>query len=316
MKITHFIFCFSFLVSFTAEAQIVDKIVAKVDDQVITQSDVKEALKAYEKKLQKNPDSKKRNQSKKERRDQVIQDIINEKVLIGELERQKIEISKEEVNWAIEDEIKQRRISLEGLKSELNKKGLTFENYKKNIREGLKQRQFMQKVVYPRIRVLDYDLHEYYKKHPNDFQGFEKIRFLEIFLTPQTIPSDKNLWGFAQQIYRQLRKGASFAEMAKKYSSGAFAKQGGNSGLMDTKTMRPELLQLLLNLPLNTLSNPIPLSNEVIFICRVVERENPKLRPFNEVKELVRRQYIEARVKDELENYIMEARASHYIEIR
>lgn len=297
-----FMFCVACLgVQFpgAAAAELVDRIVVIVNDKVITQSDIDQALRGREKSTQADR----------------VQQLINDKVLWEEIERQGIVVSDEEVEEAVKNVRVQNQYSEEQLMNQLNQEGLTLTQYKKNLKRELQQEQFLSRLVYPRIRVSDYDLQEYYRRHSGEFEGYEKIRFLEIFLTPESAPG-RDIMELGSDIVSQLRKGASFTAMVKKYSKGAFADRGGDSGLLETSMMNRELVQILSTLKMNVISDPKPTPNQGVFIFKVVERRNPKQRAFEDVKGMIQQKFLQERVQDELERYLIEARSRHFIEIR
>ncbi len=113
----------------------------------------------------------------------------------------------------------------------------------------------------------------------------------------------------------QLRKGSNFKEAAKKYSKGPYAVNSGDSGFVETKEMRPDLVNLLLNLKNNEISDPITTPNGIL-IFKMLERKNPQPRTLNEVKEFVRQRCGEEQVAVEMENYIREIRARSFVEIK
>lgn len=286
-----------------AQGKIVDQIAAKVNDRVITQSDVAEEQK-----------------KKKEGKQAVINHLVNQALLIQELEKQNIDVTDAEVDRALQSIASQNRSTVDQLKGELAHQGIGDAAYREEIRNKLKRDEFLKRTIYPRIRISDYDLEEFYGKHAEEFKGYGKIRFMEILLTddsalPVRDSVSTDLKALAEDIVGQLRRGVPFSEMVKKYSRGAFAAKGGDSGIVDTGKMRPDLLNLLTMLEPNRISDPIPTPGG-IFIFKVMERLEPKTRPFNDVKEWVRQKVIQERIDEEVERYLMEVRARSFVEIK
>ncbi|MBI2341020.1 MAG: peptidyl-prolyl cis-trans isomerase [Deltaproteobacteria bacterium] len=278
--------------------QVVDQIVAKVNDVVITQSDIAEEMK-----------------KSKAGQTEVLNRLINDALLAQEIEKQNIDVTDSQVDQAMQSMAGQNRSTVDELKAELARRGIGESAYKNELREKLKRDEFLKKTIYPRIRVSDYDLEEYYRNHPSEFQGFSKIRFLELLLTPDSAPPGTDLQALAGDIVGQLRRGAPFSSLVQKYSRGAFAGKGGDSGIVDTGEMRPDLLNLLTMLEPNRISDPIPTPSG-IFIFKVIDRLDPKPRSFNEVKEWVRNRVIQERIGEEVERYLMEIRARSFVEIK
>lgn len=290
-----------------SQGQVVDKIVALVDDQVITQADLSETLRrASEGRI---PGDAPRG------RQETLQYLINEKILITEIDRQKITVTEQEISDGLQNTLRQRGQTEVELQDELAKQNLSLDKLRQKITLDLKRGRFLQKVIYPRIRMTDYDIQEYYRQHKHLFQGFDKIRYLEILLSPDTVPPGEKFGPWAAKMVAALKQGTSFSEMAKKYSRGAFAAQGGDSGLLDTKSMRQDLLTLLLSGPVGVLSDPIPFGGG-FYIFKVLERQTPRLRTVAEVKDEVQQLLAQERVIEELERYLVDARSHHYVEIR
>ncbi|OGP07581.1 MAG: hypothetical protein A2048_03450 [Deltaproteobacteria bacterium GWA2_45_12] len=298
-----------------AHAEIVDKIVALVDDEAITESDITKANinnRLFPVAVLQNKD-----QNRRTTHHYILQSLIDEKILQKEIEKSDIKISDLDVDNSIRDILVKKQMKRETLEQTLKSSGMSWNNYKESIRNNMKQEKFLQQEIYPRIRIADYDLQQYYNKNKAAYQGYGKVRFLEIFLTPESVPAGENPVDFAKKLVARLRGGESFEKLARQYSKGPFASDGGNSGLLDTTSLRGDLKELLLALKPNMVTDPMPSPDgNGIIIMKVVEKTNPMDRPLNEVKEMVRREYADEVVGNELEKFVMEARSQHFVEIR
>lgn len=303
MKKLVLIFSF-FLCSSVLAKEVVDKIVAIVDDSVITKSDVNLALEAAKKSGQPQTYSK------------IVQMLVNQKVLEAEIEKAKITITTQEVDAAMQKMAAQRGGTLKAFEEELVKNGYVVSVYREKLEKDLKRREFLKKMVYPMVRISDTDLENYYKKNLSKFTTFQKIQFLEIFLTPDSIPQGEDFVGFVKKTAAELKKKGKFSDIAKKYSKGPFAANGGDSGLVDISQLPPDLLQILFTLKMNVVSDPFPLGNKGVFIFKVLKKDGERQKTFNEVREQVRNMYAEEKADEVLEDYLMEARSRHYVEIR
>lgn len=302
MKKMKVFFTISFLLSAVAHAAVVDKIVALVDDKAITQSDLTEAT------LHPRPEWKKG-------REGILQELINEKLIESELEKEKISVTETDVDQAIRNILSQAGKTQEDLNKELTGRDIPLASYRDSIRLEVARNQFLQKVIYPRIHVSDVDLQEYYKRNAASFRSYGKIRFSQIYITQEGLVPGQSAADFAGKLATVLKQGGPFADAVRKYSKGAFVENGGDSGVLDTASLRPDLASILTSLPLNTVSNPIPMGDG-FFIFKVVQRDDPKQRSFAEMKEALREKVTSGKVHDEMERYIMEARSRHYVEIR
>lgn len=312
MKILAFIFLFF---SFQAKAEMVDKIVARVNDEVITQSDVTEALKNLERSLSVIKDPAEKARKREAFKKDVVMALVNEKILVSAIDRENIEISDDSVDRALSSLAGRHQTTIDGLKVRMAEQGVSYGEYRKQLARELKKEEFFKKVIYPRIRIADFDLEDYYKKHPSEFTGYDQIRFLEILLTKESVSGGESVDALANRLVTELRRGKNFGETAKKYSRGPFAPQGGDSSLISTSEMRPDLVGFLLNLSPGEISDPVTTPGGVL-IFKLLDRKNPKPRPFNDVKELVRQKLASDRVVEEVENYVRELRQTTFVEIK
>lgn len=308
-----FLFLISLLlITSTSQATVVNKIVALVDNEVITQSDIENARKFLNQGVLSQIS---KNQPRGMGNDALLQHLINQIIFEQEIEKNHISIPESDIDQSIQDVLRQKHLTEAQLKEVLAKEGMSYLEYRKTVQKELGKNQFLQKIIYPRIRITDYDLEDYYKKNPKQFVGYEQIRFFEILLTSESAPN-QSVIDLMEQVLAQVQKGENFQVLARKYSKGAFVNKDGDSGLVNADSLRPELLNLLYSLRPGEISPPMPVPNGGVFIFKLVEANNPFTRPLKDIKEPIRQKLIDQRVSDELENYLMEARGHHYVEIR
>lgn len=113
-------------------AEVVDRLIAVVGSEIITLSDLK-------------------NHSGKD----TLEALIREKLLKQEMERLRILATNEEISGSIQEVLARNKVSLEGLKGELSKKGISFEKYKRDLAEQIRGMKFTSQVIFPRIKISD-----------------------------------------------------------------------------------------------------------------------------------------------------------------
>lgn len=304
------------LAPLTLQAEMVDRIVARVNNTMITQSDINEAIRNLDHVTSfiENPDERAR--KKAAFKNDMVNTLINERLLAEEVAKENIVVTEADVDRALQGMAARHQTNLDGLKARMREQGVTYEKYRENMRKDLEKDEFLRRKVYPRIKLTDYDLEEYYKKNTRDFMGFSQVHFLEILVNAQSPIEGMSPEVFANQLVTKIRKGeVDFKTAAKKYSQGPYAPQDGDSGLVNTNEMRSDLVNFLLNLKNGEVSDPINTPNGAL-IFKLVEKRNQQVRPFNDVKELVRQACGQAQVAEEVENYVRELRARSFIEIK
>jgi len=298
-----------------ANAEVVDRIVARVNNSMITQSDVNEALNNLDSLLSYIPDPAERERKRVIFRNDIVNTLVNEKILQDDIEKQNITISEAQVDQAMQSIAARHQTTLEGMRARMAEQGMSFEKYRESLKRDLRKEEFFRKVIYPRIKLTDYDLEDYYKKHSRDFIGYSEVHFLEILINSQSPLEGASPQAFADGLVTKLRKGGDFKAAAKKYSQGPYAPNSGDSGWVKTSEMRSDLVNFLLNLRGGEISDPINTPTGIL-IFKLLDKRNPQPRPFNEVKEFVRQACGQSQVAEQVENYVRELRSRSFVEIK
>ncbi len=139
--------CFVFKTSPLLCGEVVDRVVATVGNEIITLSDVKHYQKPKSNKKVDPMDS-----------GDPLEALIREKLLKLEMNRLEITATDEDISGSIHDVLTRNKITLDTLKAEIARKGISFESYKKDMAEEIKQMKFMGQVIFPRIKVTDEEI--------------------------------------------------------------------------------------------------------------------------------------------------------------
>lgn len=142
----------------SAQSEVVDRVVAVVGNDIITLSD----LRAYQ--SQRGPVERIPGEKKKT----PIEGLIREKLLEQEMAQLNLNASEEEINNALKDIAARNNMSVDVLKSEMTRQGVSLEQYKKTLSNQIRQMKFMGQVIYPRIKISDEEIARKAGKNPSD----------------------------------------------------------------------------------------------------------------------------------------------------
>jgi peptidyl-prolyl cis-trans isomerase SurA len=213
-----------------AAAEIIDSISAIVNGEVITTYDIdKEAAV-----IAKEPGKKSAPEADTAQiRADALNRLIDKKLIDLKIKELDIKVSDEEVRQAIEDVKKQNNLSQDALVSALAAQGLTYDQYRAQLREQMERLRLMSQEVRSKIQVSDAEVKEYYESNRKRFSD-EMFQARHIFFTldKKTPEADvKRIMATAMSVLQQARSGADFGELAKKYSDDtSTAKDGGELG--------------------------------------------------------------------------------------
>lgn len=317
IKITHkIVVCFFILVLLgrPAYSQSVNRIIAKVGDEVITLGDVNKALAQQKRLLTERLGPAKGVEEYRHYEKNVVDEMVMEKLLAGEIAAEKIVISPSDTDAEFKSRVRQTGLTEVEFIAKLAQAGLSLPDYKAGLKKELGKQQFVQKKIMPKIVVSDFDVKQEYQKHVNDFQTFRKLRFIEVFLTPDKFSSQEALMKMAVEIQTKLKKNQIPSALIRQYSSGAFADKGGDSGVIEVASMRPDLSRLLVQLNKGETSQMLPTGGG-IFIFRMLDKTDPAPVPFNEVANALRSRLGDKFVLNELKRYLMNVKDQTFVEV-
>ncbi|MEW6409328.1 MAG: peptidylprolyl isomerase [Nitrospirota bacterium] len=295
------VFCFLFLfTTASASSVIIDRIVAVVNGDIITLSEVQKINAVYS--------------SQNIRRD-ALNDLIEKRLILQEAKKLGIKTTDDELKDAIEDIKRKNNIDDTGFMSLLAKEGVTLEEYKANLKDQLTIGRIVETEVRSKIVVTDKDISDYYREHLKDFTLPEESRVRHIFLR-----IDKNnpiaVRGVVRDIMKKLKEGVAFADLAKVYSSDeASAKAGGDIGFLKKGQMSPELESIVFSLKSGEVSEPVFTENGV-HIIKVEETKGNRQQSLSEVSNKIKEILLQKTYEKRYNEWIRGLRKKAFIEQR
>ena len=209
----------------SAKEAVIDRIVAIVNNDIITLAELNDATRPYKERIAASDQS---SADKKEMIKALEHDIL-EKMVDRTLTRQEaarhnITVSDADIQSAIENFKKQNNLDQEGLEKGLEAEGLTFAEYQDRIREDIMQSMLINRAVRSKVIITQADIAAYYETHAEAFKGEKKYKLRNILMdTKQAV----------QAVVSRLEKGLSFQEAARQYSMAPNADEGGDLGVFD-----------------------------------------------------------------------------------
>jgi peptidyl-prolyl cis-trans isomerase SurA len=295
----------------------VDRIIAYVNDEIITLSELNEKTKAFVEARKQNPFLRDQNQSLETIRRTILDNLINDRLASQEISRLKISVSDSDVNETIERIKQENRFTQEALEAMLRKEGKTLEDLRQNIRKDLEQSMLINQEVRRKIVITDEQVEAYYQSHLQEFQGRERWRLHDIFL-PFPAESSREqrarLHAGAEQIYRQLLQGADFATMAKRYSRGPAAEEGGDLGFFSKGELDPVLEKAIQALQSGEIS-PVITTNMGLHLIKITDVETTAATSLAEVQETIRRQLYQEEINSKYKEWLQGLRERSYVKV-
>ncbi len=302
---------------------IVERIAAVVNGQIILLSDVNSRLRPYMQRLMKIEDPNARRQARKKLQNEQLQRLIEEKLILGEANRRKIQISEAEVNRAIKSVMDENNVDYDGLKAALKAQGYSMSQYKQDLKQQILRLKVLNMAVRSRISVSDDDVKAFYQKQKRRLGVDMKIEAQLILLRlPQRGAQRRKKLQVAyttiNTIKRKLeKKAASFASLAEKYSDHPSASKGGLVGYIGQGDLPPALEKIVFSAQTKKgqVIGPVE-TDEGIYLLKIGDKQDSEALPFNEVKNKLRKQIFQKRLEKETQQWLDQLRRKAYIDIK
>jgi len=229
----------------TTAAEIVDRIVAVVNNEVISLYELNQTMTPYMQKIKAShyPVDAER-QVLFEVRAQVLSELINQKLADQELKQQNISVSEKEVDSTIERLKESRQITDEELRKALSSEGISYEEYRKQTKQQLLRARLVNREVRSKIVITDQDIKEYYDQHIAEYAGEKKYHLSNIFIriSPMATDADRRSARNAMEtILGELKAGEPFNTVGKNETEWGQNIDGGDLGVFKQEDLSPSL---------------------------------------------------------------------------
>lgn len=318
MKNLFFVFCFlSFFlypVRCTLYAEVLEGIVAIVNDEVITRHDLEEYLAPLYFQYKTEYQGQELQEKLKRLQKDGIRQLIEEKLLLSEARKRKFSADPKEIQSRL-DQVKERFSSEEEFQDTLSHQGLVVEDLEERYRDQIIIGKLVDEEVRYQISVSPSEVAEYYNAHLDEFNLPERIKLRNILIRAEKEEEEEEAFVRIHEIDGMLGNGRSFEELAKQYSEGPNAGEGGLMELVGKGDLSPELETAVFSLPAGKVSGVVksPLGYHLF---KVEERIPSQVKPLaeaqQEIQDRLRRQKYEIRYK----SFIGELKAKAYISLK
>jgi len=283
---------------------VVDRVIAVVNNEVITLSD-----------LQREEALKKRETVRDDRL--VLEDMIDRKLQMAAAKRAGVDVTDKELDDAVADIMKRNNMDMMQFGVALAKEGLTFEQYKEELREQITLSRLFNKYVRSGVNVDEAEVRAFYQNNPKTFSLPEEIRVRRIFLAvPEQATPDQAaaIKAKAQSVYARVQKGEDFIHLVREASQGETTSQDGDLGFMQREDALPEIVEAARALKPGESSSPFRCAGGYNIIK--LEEVRTPVKPFEKVKDEIMKTLYEQKLENTYRSWLQALRGDSHIENR
>jgi len=290
-------------------AVLFDRVVAVVNKEVITWSELYRAMEFEAESFLKGESEAERKKIFKENEGPFLEGMIDTRLELQAARKLDINASKEEVGEAIDNIKKKYSMTDQELNESLKKEGFSTEEYKRRLAEQIILGKIVSQEVKNKIVISEAEINEYVSK--NKDAGYS-VR--QIFLKkPENTSEEGEVEEKADMVFRRLTAGEDFARLARQYSDDPSGKMGGDLGFVKKDLLGKEFVEVISQMKVGEISRPFWTERgmHIIKLEDKVDTSN-----LAELRDVARKKLMEKRFNEEYRSWIRGLREKSYVEVR
>lgn len=296
-----------------AGAALVDRVVAVVNEDIILESELDQvALPTFREPV--DPDSAEGKRKLQQHRKRMLDQMVEKQLVQQQGKELKIHVSADEVTKAIEEVKKNNGLDDATFTEALKQQGFSMESYRKQLRQELMALKVINQTVRSRVTVADDEVRAQYAQTARQASGDEQQVHLKQVLVPvprgagaQVLEERRRV---AVKVVEDARGGQAMDELAR-----GKGLEGGDLGWLARGDLPQELREVVVAMDNGDVRGPIQ-TERGFHVLQLVDKKEGAVKPFEEVKEQLRRQIYDQQVEKGIQSWTKELRRRAHVEIR
>lgn len=296
-----------------------DKIVAVVNDGIITQSELDARVNLVTSNLAKNDTPL---PPKEILDEQVLDQMINQNLQLQLADKTGIHVSEEDVNTTISKIAEHNNMTVEAMFNDMSKNGEDYALFRQEIREEMILHQLQQREVASKIMVTPQEVSDYLRSINAKKENRTQYHLENILIALPEAPTpeqNNEAKALANQLLTEVNNGANFRGLAVEHSNGQQALKGGDLGWRKLAELPDVFANAITGLNEGDVAGPIRTANgyHLIKLVAIRTTENANAAPEDDIqlRNQISNQIFQRKLNEKLQNWLMQLRANAYIKI-
>ena len=311
---------------------VVEEIIARVNNEIVTRTEyVRSRDQLKQEVQQQDPANADRAFAEKQR--DVLRDLIDQQLLLQKGKDLGITGDTELIKRLDEMRKEMKLETMEELEKAAEAQGASYEDFKQNLRNQIVTQRVIGQEVGSHLAMNKEDVKKFYDQHKAEMERPEQVRLSEILIAPKTPakpaasadakpepPSETEAaltaaQAKAQDVLDQIHKGGKFADLAKKYSDGPSAKDGGDLSYFKRGTLSKELEDKVFALKAGEVTDVIRTKQGYV-ILQASEHQMAGIPPMKEVEPRIQDALYMQKLQPALRAFLTTLREEAFIDIK
>jgi len=305
----------------SGEGKMVEEIVARVNNEIITSSELDKARASAEDDARHECSGKCTPQQLQadieDRQKSALRDLIDQSLLEQRGKDLAISVDTDVVKQLDQIRIENNMKDMEELEKAVSAQGLNWEDFKNNIRNKILTQKVISQEVGSHITIGHDEALKAYNEHKDEFVRPEEValRAIEVSTEGKTEAEIPELKKKAEAYLQRIKDGEDFSVLAKRFSDGKTAQQGGYLGVYKRGELAKELEDKVFAMKKNDLTDVIE-TKQGFLILQVLEHYTEGVQPYDKVENDIMEHLYSERMEPALREYLKTLREQSYVVIK
>ena len=295
----------------------IEDIICRVNDQIITRSDFNRAQKEVDDEARQRGASM---QQISELHKDLLRNLIDQQLWLSKGKELGVTGETELINRLNEFRKQYNLATLEDLEKSAQEQGISYEDFKANIRNQIITQEVMRDEVGRHLNFTPGEVQRYFDEHKQDYAQPESVKLSEILVSTGNAAADDAAAVAAAKtkaddIVAKLKSGGDFTELARTSSEGQTAAQGGDLGIYKHGQLNKVFEDATFGLKTGDITDPIR-TRQGFVILKVMDHNPGGVPQFKNVENQVEEAYYESKMEPAIRDYLTKMREDSYIDIK
>jgi peptidyl-prolyl cis-trans isomerase SurA len=301
--------------------RVVEEIIARVNNEIITQSEYEKAKVAAadeaKQDCQGHCTPEQLQIAIEDRQKNALRDLIDQSLLVQRGKDMGISVEPDVIKKLDQIRIQNNINSMEDLEKAVSASGVNWEDFKNNIRNGVLTQRVISSEVGSHITIGHDEIEKYYNEHKSEFVRPEQValRSIEVNTEKKSPEEIVELKKKAETTLKRIKDGEDFGEMAKRFSDGSTAKQGGFLGVYKRGELSKELEDTVFKMRKNDVTDVMD-TKQGFLILQVLEHYDEGEQSLAKVEPEITDKLYTARMEPAMREYVKTLREQSYVVIK
>lgn len=315
--LTALVFC-AICAPFLAHADVIDRIVARVNDDVVTLYDIRQSAIPYVLQQGMDPAILQQPAQRAELYKAVLKDLIDRKLLVQEAAKLDLQVSEDELNQWLAFTRQQQQLTEEQFAAMIDEYGMRYDAYREMVRQNLLKIRMIKIKVGSQVNVTEADVDRAFReRHGGTGKGEKFVTVSHILFRPENESGEAQKAARARAAVAQQRlaAGEDFEVVARELSEGPTATKGGFLGTFRTGELDPDFEDVAFEQEPGEVSDLVQtkFGYHLILVTEVDERASSD----NDARrDLIRGELQEKAMERLLEQYLQTLRTRSFVDVR